>query len=318
MAVHLPPDLATTAATQHGRLSRTQILASVSRHQLQRLLAVGVLQHTDQRAVYQVAGARHTRRAELAAVLLRLGRDAVAAGVTTLALFEVKRYKLAPPYHVAIPRDRRVRNPGCTVLHTDLSDDERTTRHALDSMTVARALPVIARDGVDAKVKTGVTEPITVRETIDEVFRRKLAERAEVLRVAEAHPTDPGAAALRERLTDGTFQQENDAERRLARLFRPGDPQPQWQVWVLPDVRADGALLDGRMVLEYHSREWHLQAGDQDRDSARTLKLAAAEILEIPVTAGMLRRERAQTRRRILETYRRRVAAGVEPIVPCR
>jgi hypothetical protein len=319
--IELPADVARLAARQHGRLTRRQILARVSSNRMRKLLAAGVLVGTERRGVYRVAGAQQTRYAELAEVLLRLGRGAAADGVTALALHGVPPLQLAPPYHAVVPTDRRVRNAGCTVRRVDLAECERTTVAGLACATPARAVLPLARDGLDAKVRHSTVKTlkkgVTARATIDELLRLGLDSHDGLLATALAHPTDPGAAALRRGLADGTFKQENDAERRLAKLFRPGDPQPQWQVWVLPDVRVDGALLEARVALEYNSRRWHLQPGDQDRDGSRSLRLASAGIVVITVTAGMLRDEREQTRQRILQTYAQQVADGVEPLVPC-
>lgn len=320
---YLPEDLAALAASQHSAVTNQQVRHHLSEGRMRALVGAGVLVDSGQRGVYLLAGAPRTRRQELAALLLRLG-GAAAADHTALALHQLDGFELRPPYHVAVSSRRRLRSPGCQLHRTDLADRERVTVHGLACMAVPLALVRLARPG---GVETALSAPdgtpiivkgrrLTVRAATDEALRTGLTTRAELLSVAEAHPTDPGAAAFRRRLRDGTFAPENDAERALGALFRPGDPQPVFQMWVLPDVRADVALPPARMTLEYHSREWHLQPGDQDRDAARSLKLADAGILEIAVTSGMLRHQTERTRRQVLSVYARRLGEGVDPLVP--
>ena len=304
--IEIPIDLAIVGARQHGALTRRQIVGGVGRAGLRDLLARGVLLDSGHRGVYVIAGSRRTRRRDLAAQLLRLGTGAAAADDTALALHGVAGFSLQSEFRAAIPTSRRVRNPGCRVLHTDLGEADRTVVHDLCSMTVARALVGVARRGIDG----------ALRSAIDDALRRDLCDTSELARIAHALPRHPGAAALRGEISAGTFVHESEGERRLARLFRPNDPRPAWQAVVLPGIRADGAYLEARMTMELNSRQWHLQPGDQDRDSARRLRLAEAGIEEIVVTAGMLRDEPETTRKRILAVRAQRIADGVEPLVP--
>lgn len=296
--------LAAIAARQHGAVTRRQVVGAVGRGGLRGLLGRGVITDSGHHGVYVLAGSRHTRRRDLSAQLLRLGAGAAAADHTALALHGVGEFSLQHPFRAVIPTRRRVRNPGCRILHADLAEFERTVVHDLATMTVARAIIGVARRGLGE----------VLRSAIDDALRRGLCRIDELAEVASAHPRHSGAAAVRRELGAGSFVHDSEGERRLARLFRPGDPQPVCQARVLPDVRVDGAFPEARLTLEWNSRQWHLQPGDQDRDGKRRLRLAEAGIEEIIVTAGMLRDDPAGTRERILSVRAQRIADGVAPL----
>lgn len=155
-----------------------------------------------------------------------------------------------------------------------------------------------------------------LRVAVDSARRQGLVRVDRLARRAAALGNRPGAAAMRRLVASGQLAQESEGERALAGLFLPGDPLPCWQVWVLPGIRVDAAYLEARLVLEYDGRAWHTLDTDREADAARELKLEAANIAVVRVTAGMLRNARAETRRRILALYHQRCALGLAPIEP--
>lgn len=156
-----------------------------------------------------------------------------------------------------------------------------------------------------------------LRTTIDDALRKGTTTLQKLQQAATTRRSLVGARRLLQLISDGTFDQESEGERVLAGLFGPTHPQPQWQVWVLPDVRADCAYCEARLIIEYDSRAHHVLPTDRDRDSARDLQLAEAGILTIRVTAAMLAvAHRAETLARILRVRDQRLADGVVPLVP--
>lgn len=78
----------------------------------------------------------------------------------------------------------------------------------------------------------------------------------------------------------------------------------------------DAAYLLARLVLEYDGRANHVFETDRDHDNLRALRLAAADIMVLRITKGMLRDASGATRNYILSILADRLALGLPPLVP--
>lgn len=304
---YLSAEAAVEAASTHGLVTRRALLAlpGVTRHVVDGWVKQDVLTGLS-RGVYRVAGVPATQRQRLLAAVLRAGPGAAAADESACALHELEGFSLSGRQAVALPPQRRIRPVPFRTVPVELPTSQRTRRHGIPTMTVERALIGVCA-GFDER---------RCRVAVDDAFRRGLSTFERLLRVTLAAEAAPGADRLGRLLQGGTFRHESEGERGLPSLFVDGDPLPEWQVWVLPDVRVDGAYRDARLALEYDSRAWHLQPTDRDADGSRALRLRAERIEVISVTAGMLRDEPGLTRERILTVRRRRLDLGLPPLAP--
>lgn len=304
---YLPASVCDMAAGAHGLLMRHRLLdlPDVTRHTVDGWVKQGVLTVLSPGA-YQVAGTPVTQRQRLLAAVWQAGEDAVAADESALALWQAEGFSLQGRLSVAIPPHRRIKPDGFRVVRTRVDDVDRTVRFGIPTMTFTRAAIGVAGRVTDKRC----------RVAIDDGIRNGFTSVAELKERATALGHTAGARRLLRMVGAGTFEHESEGERGLAGLFLPGDPLPTWQVWVLPDVRVDGAFLDARLVLEYDSRDWHLLPSDRDADGSRTLKMQAAQIAVIVVTAGMLRDQPEETRERILQVREERLRLDLPPIIP--
>lgn len=88
-----------------------------------------------------------------------------------------------------------------------------------------------------------------------------------------AYPLHPGRARARAWLAEGVLAQESEGERALASALRAAPVQPEWGMWLLPDVRVDAVYRAARLVLEYDGRRHHTLESDRDADQRRQQRL---------------------------------------------
>jgi hypothetical protein len=265
------------------------------------------------RGVYRIPGAPRTPEQQIYAAVRRAGPAARAGGWSVLGLHGIEGFGLsldARPF-VIMPPTQRLTGAPFVVLHSPVERTDFATVQGITAVSVTRALVDIA-NRVSAK---------KLRVAFDDARRKGLvrADRA-LQRLVELGPV-AGAAQARLVLGNGAAAKESEGERRLDSLFRPSDPQPAWQVWVLPHRRVDAMFLEAWLALEYLGKRWHGLDTDLEADSVRELELEDLHIRTIRVTSPMLRREsRADTRRRILAIRRERIEMGQRlgwpPIVP--
>lgn len=171
-------------------------------------------------------------------------------------------------------------------------------------MTVARALLEAADRSTEKRLRVAV----------DSARAQGLVSDSALRRCAMRLPGHPGAAIILALLGRGVLDKHSEGERVLGGLLEGTTPQPIWQVQVLDRVRLDAA----RLVLEYDGRDHHTFATDRDHDGLRELRLRAAGIEVIRITAGMIRDHPDETRAMILAVLERRLAMNLRPIIPCR
>lgn len=103
--------LARFATEQHGNVTPKQMRsAGFSNAQVRHRIAERVLERAGTHVVRSPFVER-TPIGDLAALVLDVGGDAVASGITALALHGADGVKLEPPYHVTTSRGRNIDRP---------------------------------------------------------------------------------------------------------------------------------------------------------------------------------------------------------------
>ena len=134
------------ATGQLGLLSRRQANGvGVSNAQLRNRVSSGSLLQVGV-DTYRLPGAPTGALAELHALMLDIGGEVWASGPTAAALHGFDGYRLRPPFHVTILRDRNVRRTGHRI-HTSGSLDliDRAAVDGLACTSAARTLIDLAR-----------------------------------------------------------------------------------------------------------------------------------------------------------------------------
>jgi predicted transcriptional regulator of viral defense system len=146
--------LSEVARAQDGFVSASQAdAAGVDRHQLQRLVAQGLLERDD-RGIYRISPFPESERAELWRAILwpsvhRNDSRAVLSDGTALSLFEISTIN---PNEIAItlPRSLRLRRdspPGVRIHRRDYEPQDLTTIYGLPVTTLFRTLADLMVDG---------------------------------------------------------------------------------------------------------------------------------------------------------------------------
>ncbi|MGH8884311.1 MAG: type IV toxin-antitoxin system AbiEi family antitoxin domain-containing protein [Egibacteraceae bacterium] len=304
----LPRAITELMSRQYGVIERQQLLTlGPPPTAVKRWVTDGVLIPLH-RGVYGLAGATPSHEQHIVAALLRAGPEARAGGPSACWLHGIEGVSPDWPPYMLVPEARRVRHVSFTVVRSGWAARDEQTVRGIPAVSPALGLIDLAALVTERRLRIAVDD--ARRQGLIRLDR--LVERAEELR------RRPGAVALRHVFASGQFAQESEGERLMARLFRPGDPQPSWAVWVYPDVRVDAIFLEARLVLEYDGRDHHTIDTDRDADSRRELRLKHDQIEVLRITYGMLREMQGQTRAMVLRIYRQRLALGLPPVVPAR
>lgn len=304
----LPPDVLAAAHTGFNTLSRQRIRAlGYGDGDIDLWLAGGLLVPTT-RGHYRVAGALPHEMGRLVTALERSGPGARIGGAWACGLHGLEGFDLSGTGHVLIDPRRRVRGVPFTVVRSPVPAVDRATVRDLASLTVTRSL-------IDV---SPIRPARDVRVAFDHARRRGATSLAELTERAVLLGRVHGAPEMRAIIDSGLLRFESEGERDLHRIWRPGDPLPDPQVWVRCGTRSyrlDFAYLDARLCLEYDGKATH--AGDEARrrDIERDGALAERHILTLRITSRMLRAPE-RTRDRILGVRRHRLTLGLPPIVP--
>jgi hypothetical protein len=261
------------------------------------------------RGVYAIPGAPVAGWGSHRAALLRVGERGCLAGASALALFDAEGFdltQLTPT--VAVPPGRTVTRVEFAVRQLPLDSPDKAVVRGLRTSRVEHGL-VEAAAHEDEK---------TIRVAGDDLRRRGLLRLDRLERVAHRLTGfTPGAEAVLAMLDRGTFDQESEGERNLAGVFLPTDPQPLWQVYLLPHRRVDACFLEARLVLESLSRTWHGTDGDRQRDAARTHELQReAGVHVVEVWPSEVDDNPSLVRQRVLNARAEQLRAGVRPMHP--
>lgn len=235
------------------------------------------------------------------AAVLRAGDGARATAGTALGLAGVEGFELTGRPQIAVPPGRRLGRVPFEVLPAAVADWECTTVGGIPAVRPQRAF-LEAASGLSAKRR---------RTTLDELRRRgfvrvdRLEERCLTL------PGHAGAAAALDLLRSGAARQESEGERELAPAMAAAGIELTWGVWITPNIRADGADLPARTIVEYDGRDHHTLPSDVAGDTWRDLEAKAAGYEVIRVNADMLQRRRQQTVAMIAAVLAQRRAMGL-------
>jgi hypothetical protein len=302
MAV-LPAPAARHAERLGGLLPRADLLGilGLTRHEVDNLVKGGAILPVT-RSQYRPAGTPLTPALQLHAEVRRA--RGLATGPSLLALARAQGVDLESPWWVAIERERRHRAPGVDVIRVDVPREHRTKRDRIPSTSIELALAVWFPRADRA----------VFRLAFHDLRRRRLLD-VRRLRLLLRQPV-PGGPHLLAALDDGSLLAESPPEDVLGRLWRPGDPVPARQVWVAQGAqyyRLDLCFLGSRVAPEYDGAAAHEHR--RQEDAGRHLALAELGILRLPVTSAQLRDPQA-LRTQILRIHHRRLAEGVEPLIP--
>ena len=298
----LPEPARRLAEGHHSLLSRRQLHdLGCADATVDRWVRAGMLRRTS-RGIYRVAGAARQPLEVLSAALARAGAGARIGDAWACGLHQLEGFDLTGRSSVIIPPRRRVRGVDFDVLHSSVPRVDRCTVLGLPTVTAARALIGIAR----------TASPKAVRVAYDSARRRGLVRLDRLAQRAEALGRTPGAAQMRALIHSGALDMEGEGERRLDRIWLPGDPRLVPQVWVTRRIRLDFAFLDSRLALEHDDRSHELR---RSADYQRDLTLAELDIQTLRIDAALLS-EPAQARQRILQVHRRRLALALPPLLP--
>lgn len=138
--------LAELALGQHGAVTADQARASsLSKKQLRRRIDEGLLERAGAHVLRGTFGDT-SALADVAALVLDCGDGAVASGPTAAALHGFDGFALRPPHHLTVERGRSIDRPP-HVIHTttELPPGDRTLRHGIPVLSVARALIDLAK-----------------------------------------------------------------------------------------------------------------------------------------------------------------------------
>jgi very-short-patch-repair endonuclease len=268
--------IAALAASQHGVVSRTQLLAAgVSRRQIEVRLKRGSL-HRIYRGVYTVGHNVLTREGRWMAAVLAAGERAALSYWSAATLCGM-RQAAGPRSHVTSPRERQ--NSGTVTFHcAHLADDEVTVEQGIPVTTPARTLldlapllpgPTLARMIEAAPWSRGAS----LAELLDRYPRRAAGEK---LRVALAKPMP---------MTRSDFEAHV-----LDAIERAGLPQPKVNA-VVEGYEVDFVWPDHGVIAELDSYVTHGSRAAFQRDRQRDRRLSpdwrVARLTDEDIEAGI-------------------------------
>lgn len=272
--------LTTSELCAHG-YSREQIIALAQLDEIDRLL----------HGLYTLADVEVPSTQRAAIPLRYLGQrqpedhqPAVLTGPVPLAAHEVG------PFHLTQIPTVNV-DPRCRVRPDNHRFRVRRRPLDVDSIRMAKNLRT-APLGVclaDTAADNGVSDK-ALRLTVQQVRTKRLSDMP-ALRAEWRTIRNAGSRRLEELLAAGEFEFESEGERdAFHALFDGFPPQPDCQVLVLGQLRADFVFVSAGLIIEYYGKDVH--ASQVDADAARVHALEAAGWRVIVVTVSMLRNAR--------------------------
>lgn len=253
--------IAALAASQHGVVSRSQLLsAGITRRQIERRLEAKRL-HIVHRCVYAVGHESLPQEAIWMAAALAGGSRASLSHWSAAVLLRLREGG-GPRTHVTSPRARR--NTETIVFHeATLPDDEVTTVHGIPTTTRARAALDLA--------------PLLPSPSLARMIAAIGAQPGPSLAdLLERYPRKPGVPKLRGLLTRPIPMTRSDLEAKwLARIEAAGLPRPRVNS-VVEGYEVDLAWPERRVIAEVDSYVTHGSALAFEVDRTRDRRLAAA------------------------------------------
>jgi predicted transcriptional regulator of viral defense system/very-short-patch-repair endonuclease len=283
----LEREVLTTAAEQHGVITRTQLLElGVSPAAISRRVKTGYLRPVH-RGVYLVGPVTPERATEMAAVLAG-GPRAVLSHLSALHSLGMLRGNPVRPVHVSIPGREREQKPGIRFhFVASLSEDERTVVDGIPVTSPARTL-------VDVASMLGSRE---IEWAVAVAEREGLIGAQELTSLPRRYPRRAGLAMLRTLIEDGREPDftRSEAERRCIELFRlAGLPRPHTNVPVGP-YELDLFWPDEGIAVEVDGWTYHSSRSQFEGDRRRDAWLRARGIEVIRLTWSQITREKIAT-----------------------
>ncbi|MGH2856540.1 MAG: type IV toxin-antitoxin system AbiEi family antitoxin domain-containing protein [Solirubrobacteraceae bacterium] len=278
--------IAALAASQHGAISRGQLIAlGVSRGEIASWLAAGHL-HRVHHGVYAVGRADLPPKGRLMAAVLACGPAALLSHRSAADHWDLLATAQSR-VDVTVPGTSRAQRDGIRVHRArTMAPDEASTHHGIPVTSPARTLLDLAAI---------LTQDRTLR-AVEQADRVQLLDVARVLEVIARHPSHRGSACLRAIIAD--YAGPPDVRSGLERDFQQfvsetGLPQP------LLNVTVAGCTVDAywpawRLAIELDSRAFHLNRSAFEKDRVRDAKLIRAGERVLRVTHKRLHRERAE------------------------
>jgi hypothetical protein len=271
--------IATTAARQHGLITRAQaLLLGMSSAQIQRRRSTGRWIAVES-GVYLIHGAPFTWHTRVMTACLATG--GMASHRTAAALLQTPDFRPGRP-EVTVPRSTRVHTNSWRV-------HQSTDLHLVQPILVAE-IPTTPVDRL--AVDLGSVVPFAVYEkAIDALVARNQLTWDRMLRTLLAHARRGrnGVGALRALLLEryGDDVSTSALERAFAEIFRHVDlPLPLAEHSIYDALgfiaRVDFAYPKLRIAIELDSKRHHLHATafEEDRRKRNRLKLAGWFVLE--------------------------------------
>jgi very-short-patch-repair endonuclease/predicted transcriptional regulator of viral defense system len=264
MARQLRTPLVRLAETQHGIVTRPQLLAlGMSRAAVDARVHRGALRPLH-RGVYAVGHTALREEGRWLAAVLACGDGATLSHVSAARLWSMSSVPADIAVHVTIPRGDRKR-PRIVVHRAVLTGADVTRHHGVPTTTPARTLVDLA----------DVVPYATLRRIADQGVRLDVAA---VRRAQARAPSRRGRGAVARLLGDdgADLRTRSGLERRMRRLVRDvGLPAPTVNHRIAGRER-DVAWPGLRLVVEVDGHAYHASRGAREDDHDRDAELVAA------------------------------------------
>jgi hypothetical protein len=291
--------IATIAATQHGNISRRQLLElGLSRQQIVYRVKVGRL-HPLFRGVYAVGRPPTDPIQWAAAAVLTCGERAMLSHRSAMTLWGIWR-RWDRPFDVTVSGDRRLKGVRLHRVINLLRRDvriHRGIRVTSPARTLLDQAPAISRKSLTRAVNNARLEGILTLDDIADVVRR--------------FPLHPGAPPLKPFIgVDGGATRSGWEDGFPAWCDRNGLPTPIMNA-IVAGHEVDALFPNEKVIVELDSWDFHSsrQAFEDDRD--KDADTAAAGFLTVRGTEERLKRSEqreAARLRRIVARWGRRAA----------
>jgi hypothetical protein len=294
-------DLDELARGQWGLLTRQQILATMSRRQLDGHLKAAALFRVETN-VYRLRGAPPSWLQGAMAACLAYGQPVALSHLAAARLWEIEGIASGAP-EVTLPLRRSGRRRLITTHRAPLPEDQTTEHFGVPVTTVPRTLVDLA----------DVVSPYLLERAIDQAHRQKLTTPEEVAAVQRSRsPRErrarKGDVALRDlldlRIEHPGVGDSEWVDRAFGWIVGAGLDPPcrQFQVVVNGTVRIlDMAYVNEKIAIEFKGFDFHGRRHRHDSDAVRITDLELDGWLVIELTS-------AQTRDEFLERLRRALA----------
>ena len=266
--------IARLAGSQHGVVSRTQLLAAgVTGRQIDWRLRHRRL-HRLFAGVYAVGHGALPYEGRWMAAVLVAGADAVLSHWSAATLLGMRSGR-GPRSHVTCPRRRR-RLQTVTFHRAMLPPDEVTVANGIPTTTPSRTLLDLA--------------PLLPSPTLARMLAAAQAhEGAPLEELLDRYPRKPGVPKLRAILAEPIAMTRSDLEAHvLAAIGRAGLPTPDVNS-VIEGYEVDLAWPDRRVIAEIDSYVTHRDrhAFETDRERDRKLAIAGWTVVRLTGDAGV-------------------------------